>query len=792
MKKILLSLCCLSLPINSAFSMNSDSNIIIVDQSKIDRKNRQIMGAIKSAIKNSSDEIHQELFDLTAPFFRHQEWSVFSLLEIFRYIASIKDHSNFKENILLAHNILENKNKDITPAEYTKTYELISTMNESSLDIVFYCLNNIFLKNIKLEKLIRLIKEEKNAKLENLNKWEKIISFISNRDTSDENYTKFLRFILINGEKGPSENCMAYWDLLFQLDNTESSYSVDPFIVYAINAGELSYECAYPLLKKILEKYPYRNFESRQSVATYILHRAESSMFRDRFNYVCDNFGSQDFDFVHYMNYINHVYDLNENAFDALNTIVCSIKSIYPECIDLPGNKFKKFIDFMLLQTEDKRNSIFENINIQWVEAESKTPRYFIELMDSIIASDVLEKEHLAIIEKERQERLEQEMLALSEKEKLERLERERQERLEKERLDKLEKKRLDRLEKESFNRLDADQLNNLEIELLQKLYNQDNISLKELIDNRRKLININQRRFDFLSFDEQQAFLDDFRAKRLAILMQHPINDEEADCLSELNALDEMFFQQIQLLKSIEDVKKALEDHKQTRLNIHLSVARTDEESALIADDEEKEAELIDDDVMHVTNQIMSQDDENNLIINEEKKEESNLIDEDDFRAYLKTKLSIFILGNLEANNLEKLSREAFLIEFDAKGFDQFFVEHCLAEWDDIKKFECSRGIIVKRQKSRLLNKLKSLIMVDIDLTYEAFLKTLPLDVDLQMTQDIWDEIAEDSRQEEIVWQNLQKLTIQERKENDQKWLEELRAKRLAYYNQLLFQKKK
>ena len=791
MKKILLSLCCLSLPINSAFSMNSDSNIIIVDQSKIDKKKRQIMVAIQSQMKNSSKETHQELYDLTTPFFLEKEWNTISLLEIFRYIASIKDHSNFKENILLAHNILENKNKDITPGEYTKTYELISTMDKSSSDVVFYCLNNIFLKNIKLEKLIRLIKEEKNAKLENLNKWEKIISFISNRDASDENYTKFLRFILINGEKGPSENCMAYWDLLFQLDNAESSYSVDPFIVYVINAGELSYECAYPLLKKIHEKYPYRNFEARQSVATYILHRAESSMFRDRFNYVCENFGPEDFDFVHYMKYINHVYDLNVDDFDALNTVVCSIKSIYSECIDLPGNKFKKFIDFMLLQTEDKRNSIFENINIQWVEAESKTPRYFIELMDSIIASDVFEKEQLAILEKECQERLEQEMLALSEKEKQERLEKEHQDRLEKERLDKLEKKRLDRLEKESFNRLDEEQLNNLEIELVQKLYNQNNISLKELIDNRRKLININQRRFDLLSFDEQQAFLDDFRAKRLLILMQHPINDEEADCLSELNALDEMFFQQIQLLKSIEDVKKALEDHKKTRLNIHLSIAQNDEESLLITDDEEKEAELIDEDVMHVTNQIMSKDNESNIIINEEKKE-AELLAEDDFREYLKTKLSIFILKNIETNNFEKLSREAFLSEFDARGFDQFFVEHCLAEWDDIKKFEVCRGIIVKRQKIRLSNKLKSLIMVDIDLTYEAFLKTLPLDVDLQMTQDIWDEIAENTRDEEIVWQNLQKLTIQERKENDQKWLEDLRAKRLAYYDQLLFQKKK
>jgi hypothetical protein len=87
MKKILLSLCCLTLSINSSFSTNSDSNIIVIDQSKIDRKDRQLKTAIQSEMKNCSMEEQQEIYNLTASFFKNQEWDIFGLFEIFRYIV---------------------------------------------------------------------------------------------------------------------------------------------------------------------------------------------------------------------------------------------------------------------------------------------------------------------------------------------------------------------------------------------------------------------------------------------------------------------------------------------------------------------------------------------------------------------------------------------------------------------------------------------------------------------------------------------------------------------------------
>jgi hypothetical protein len=676
-------------------------------------------------------------------------------------VCIIKNDQNFKENILLTHTIVENKNEFITPNKYINIYKLVTTIDKSFLDVIFDCFDNAFLKNIKLETLISIIKEEKNVKLENLNKWEKIIFFISNQNISDINYKKFLQFVLINNENGPSENFITYWDLLVQNDNDKYSSSIDQIINNIINAGELCFEYAKPLLIKILEIYPNRNFESRQSIATYILNRAESFDFRERFNFVCDNVGSKNFDFVPYMTFLNSVYNLNSNDFNELNTIIDFIKSIYDEYINIPGNDMKKIIDFMLSQTEDKRHAIFETIHIQWRECESKTSAHFVKLIDAVIASDILEKEQLAILEKEHQDRL-----------------------------DKLEKKQLERQENELINHLNLDELNYLETEILKKLENGNNITIKEIINNRRKLININQRRFNLLSFIEQQEALDDFRAKRLLILLQNPINDEEVDCLNELNILDKLFFQQIESLNSIDNINLALDEYKQTRLTIHLSIAQTDEESALIMEDEENEAELTHEDVTHIINQIRNQSDKENLIINEEKSNPT--MNEDDFIDYLKTALSIFILNNIETNNTEELTRESFLSEFDARGFDQSFVENCLTEWDDLTKFALSRSIIVKLQKKRLSNFLESLITFNIDLTKDDFFDKLSLDADFEMAQQIWDEHAENLCNEIIVWQNLQKLTITEQNENRQNWLESLRAKRLTYHEPIVFKNKK
>lgn len=666
----------------SAFSTGNDLNN--QDLSQIERTNRQTNAIIKMTFTDLTEAEQQEIFELTLPILKKStNWDFFAKKIFFDKIHQLKNTNNLKQKFEFINNILQKIESD--KINFISIIFELFKIDTNQYDHIYPFLQNI--EQVKWNNtenilyFIKALEQINNETLSKLTEWQQVLFFILSHTLFEDEYKNLIQFIATNPF---SPILISYINLLKQRKTHDADFLNSTLINDIIKNNENDFNHALPLLEKIFAIHPSWTTKNCQHISSYILSRASSSDFRERFNIACTIFSNKNWNVNDCINCINHLYQL-PNSFEALNNVFQSIDFILSQSIDLDWDDYKTLIEILSSRKKEEHHSFLNYIISQW----KNTPHQTKESLKKIIASI----------------------------------------------------KSIDQTEQQLLN-----QANELHL-----------MKASQRINNRRELIRINQLRFDLLFDDEKKERLDEFRGKRLQILLQHPINDSEGDCLEMLNGLDELFFQQIATLKTITQIQQALQDHLETRLETHLSVANTEEETMLINLDEEKEAALICEDAREIL-EIASQ------------KETS-------FKTYLKTCFLSFIQQNIRDKNTQNLTREAFLNNFDPKEFENNFIETYLTDYNDAHEFEQAHNTIIQEQKGEISTLLEKSLKQNINLTYDAFLTNLPQHIDNQMVYDLWNETAEDLRTAFI-------FSIEKQKEDEEKKQEKIRLKRLERFN--------
>ena len=196
-------------------------------------------------------------------------------------------------------------------------------------------------------------------------------------------------------------------------------------------------------------------------------------------------------------------------------------------------------------------------------------------------------------------------------------------------------------------------------------------------IFERRNLIKKIEDQFYLLPSSMQEKERNDFNDAKIAILMQFSINEDEADCISELVLLDNLFFEQLSNMSLEDEILGAVEDHIKTRAETHLAIAKTMEEQAAIMTDEEAEEVLIRERAKALLQDL------------EVKKQ--NI-----FKANLEKQLNAFIAEQIRNNTRNNLIRNTFLMSIPNRhAFSTHFVNKCLDDLEIYKKLRAAQNKI-------------------------------------------------------------------------------------------------
>ncbi|MDP1724586.1 MAG: hypothetical protein Q8L85_07780, partial [Alphaproteobacteria bacterium] len=348
-KNTALALLLLNLSSFSAFSAGNecDNNIIIdslvpnqnidnlvpnpVQQRIINQTNALFHQHLKK--KNLPTENYFEIINITNKISYKENWNYYEISRFINIIFDLNLNINDLKNIIeLSFELL--KNTSSKPRDYEALSKFILKKdlhnNNNVLEFLKDILkdNNLDLKS-GLTPFIEAICDTSDEGRSNLLDWKKnIFTFLPCARINTDAFSKLFHYIANNPSQKPSEHHVLFLKLLGQ---KELTHSINDTLVNAlINSHHADFKAAIILLEIIFATHPSWAYNDCLAISQYILDRAMSLEFVERFDFASNLIENSNWSVEDYIKYVNDLYLLPEQDFKNIAPLFDKIFTINP------------------------------------------------------------------------------------------------------------------------------------------------------------------------------------------------------------------------------------------------------------------------------------------------------------------------------------------------------------------------------------------------------------------------------------------------------------------------------
>ncbi|MDP1975770.1 MAG: hypothetical protein Q8K37_07355, partial [Alphaproteobacteria bacterium] len=297
----------------------------LLAQKKLPRSTDETL--VNVLIQSNGDSFKAAGTLLQIIFATHPSWTYNDCLIISRYILDRATSETFIERFEFGSNLTENSDWRVEDyIKYVDDLYLLSEQDFKNITPLKDC--NLDLKR-GLTPFIKAICDTNDEGRANLLDWQKnIFTLLPCEHINSNAFRKLFQYIVNNPSQKPSEHHALFLNLLGQ---KELTHSINEILVnILIFSNETSFKTAGTLLQIISATHPSWTYNDCLIISRYILDRAMSEEFIDRFDFASNLLENSNWRVENYIKYINDLYLLPEQDFNNITPLLDKIFTINP------------------------------------------------------------------------------------------------------------------------------------------------------------------------------------------------------------------------------------------------------------------------------------------------------------------------------------------------------------------------------------------------------------------------------------------------------------------------------
>ncbi|MDP1725033.1 MAG: hypothetical protein Q8L85_10080 [Alphaproteobacteria bacterium] len=388
-KNTLLALLLLNLSSFSAFSVNNKNNIIIEESEPAPMP--KTLSQINIFLKNYTEffDQNQELLKFLALIIEKTKGTIFEKMDLAKkFIETSKElvpDSNDRDHFVkLTYKILKNTTSSLN--DYINLFTFIYKIEPTQFDNIESMIKNMLQQNnVKsTNNIISFIKTFNAASEEgrrNILKWQKnILSFIPHEYKDEKSFPSCIQSIANDPSLTFSEPLKKFIHLISKKDHN-SKANPDVLFKIILHTSEADFNKGMPLVEKLFTTHARWGYSDCVSISSYILERAMSPEFLERFNFIYTKSKNNHWDAKTLADCVEQIYQLNENEFNKIKpqTIAANL-DFYLQKNDVLFNA-KLFLDSVIFEDFESKDIPRSTLMALW---ENGTTRhsYSMKLAD--------------------------------------------------------------------------------------------------------------------------------------------------------------------------------------------------------------------------------------------------------------------------------------------------------------------------------------------------------------------------------------------------------------------------
>ncbi|MDP3532986.1 MAG: hypothetical protein Q8S31_06835 [Alphaproteobacteria bacterium] len=388
-KNITLALLLLNLSSFSAFSVNNKNNIIIEESEPAPMP--KTLSQINIFFKNYTEFFDQnpELLKFLALIIEKTKGTIFEKMDLAKkFIETSKElvpDSNDRDHFVkLTYEILKNTTSSLN--DYINLFTFIYKIEPTQFDNIESMIKNMLQQNnVKsTNNIISFIKTFNAASEEgrrNILKWQKnILSFIPHEYKDEKSFPSCIQSIANDPSLTFSEPLKKFIHLILKKDHN-SKANPDVLFKIILHTSEADFNKGMPLVEKLFTTHASWGYSDCVSISSYILERAMSPEFLERFNFIYTKSKNNHWDAKTLADCVEQIYQLNENEFNKIKpqTIAANL-DFYLQKKDVLFNA-KLFLDSVIFEDFESKDIPRSTLMALW---ENGTTRhsYSMKLAD--------------------------------------------------------------------------------------------------------------------------------------------------------------------------------------------------------------------------------------------------------------------------------------------------------------------------------------------------------------------------------------------------------------------------